>query len=152
LILIISFVSWMALSSISIDIHRDDSRSRSPLSPTLIHYHQKYQSSNIERHHRFQKQYRNSPIRHQYYNKKTRRITKRRQSFYVWERHRSSNGRIYYYNIITDRSQWEKPPRDQFLSTSMTNKSPNKHSIYSKRVRYIDLFIVDLHFSEFKWS
>ncbi|UJR34998.1 hypothetical protein I4U23_027774 [Adineta vaga] len=34
---------------------------------------------------------------------------KRKQSFSRWEKHRSSNGRIYYYNRITDHSQWEIP-------------------------------------------
>ena len=143
----------MALSSVS-------SSSLSPLSPTIIHYQQKYQSSKVshynhlkaERHHRFRKtSHTNSPFRHQK-QKQNRILEQRRQSSNVWETHRSSNGRIYYYNIITDHSQWEKPPRDQLLSSSIRKKSPNKYHIHSKRVRYIDSFIEDLHISDFKSS
>ncbi|CAF3381071.1 unnamed protein product [Rotaria sp. Silwood1] len=136
----------MALSSISVDFHRDNSPSLSPLSPTVIHYHQKYKTRKFfqhnhrefERHSRIQKQQsRNISLRQYYHKSKINKITKRRQSSYLWEEHKSSNGRIYYYNTITDQSQWEKPSREQLSSSSsIRKKSINKYHIHSKRKKY----------------
>ncbi|CAF0723437.1 unnamed protein product [Didymodactylos carnosus] len=39
------------------------------------------------------------------------RFSSRTTMYCAWERHRSRNGRIYYYNTETDRSQWEKPAK-----------------------------------------
>jgi hypothetical protein len=100
----------MALSSANISAFRDRSPSRSPLSPTIIHYRQKYQIPKISHHHHHRKQQHQSPVNS------------------LWEVHKSSNGQIYYYNVVTDQSQWEKPSREQFSS------SIKKKSIHSKRV------------------
>ena len=100
-------------------------RDKSPLSPTVVHYRQKYQRSK-DYHHRYlneQPQFSKSSYQH-------KRSNKRSSSNNVWQVHQSSTGRIYYYNVITDRSQWEKPSNKQ-LSKSIKNKSVNKH----KRVR-----------------
>ncbi|CAF1375213.1 unnamed protein product [Adineta steineri] len=130
----------MAFSSVSVAIHRDNSPSLSPLSPTIIHYHKKYQLSKIshqyhrkiERHHHFPRQqqirktkHRNSSFQYHSYNQKSNKVSKRqqRQSTSLWETHRSSNGRIYYYNTVTDQSQWEKPSRNQSRSTSSSKRS-----------------------------
>jgi hypothetical protein len=137
----------MALSSAKISVSRDKSPSRSPLSPTIIHYRQKYQISTIsqdyhreiKRHHHLQ----NTSRRQQHQkNQRTNKIFTRQKSPInsSWEIHKSSNGQIYYYNVVTDQSQWEKPPKEQ-LSSSITRKP-----IHSKRVRIINFFIIDLYF------
>jgi hypothetical protein len=94
----------MSFSSVSGDIYRDHSPS---LSPTVIHYRQKISQD----YHRLQK-----------LHQRTKRNPSRRQSSYIWKIHRSSTGRIYYYNKLTDQSQWEKPSTKQF-SSSMRKKS-----------------------------
>ena len=48
----------------------------------------------------------------------------------LWEIHRSSKGRIYYYNVLTDRSQWEKPPNHQLFPGTQTKKK-----VFLKRSR-----------------
>jgi hypothetical protein len=111
----------MALSSVKISTFRNRSPSCSPLSPTIIHYRQKYQIPKISHHH-LRKQ--------QHQNRRTNKSTTRQQSPLnsLWEVHRSSKGQIYYYNVVTDQSQWEKPPKEQFSSLI------TKKSIHSKRV------------------
>ncbi len=113
----------MALSSAKISAFRDKSPSRSPLSPTIIHYRQKYQIPKISHHHHHLR-------KQQHQNRRTNNSTTRQQSHLnsLWEVHKSSNGQIYYYNVVTDKSQWEKPSREQFSS------SIKKKSIHSKRV------------------
>jgi hypothetical protein len=138
----------MAMSSAKVSISRDRSPSRSPLSPTVIHYHQKYQIEKasqdyhreIQRHHHLQKQQIRNTSQQHHQNRRINKISTRRQSSSLWEVHRSSNGRIYYYNVITDQSQWEKPSREQ-LSSSIIKKS-----IHSKRVRNINTLIIDISF------
>jgi hypothetical protein len=113
----------MALSSAKVSTFRNRSPSHSPLSPTIIHYRQKCQVPKISHHHlRIRKQ------KHQ--NQRTNKSTTRQQLSLnsLWEVHRSSKGQIYYYNVVTDRSQWEKPPTEQF-SQLITKKS-----IHSTRV------------------
>ena len=77
---------------------RNRSPSHSPLSPTIIHY----------RHHHRRKQ-------------------KQSSLNSLWEVHRSSKGQIYYYNVVTDRSQWEKPAIEQ-SSSLITKKSKRSTS------------------------
>jgi hypothetical protein len=127
----------MDLSSAKISVSRDKSPSRSPLSPTIIHYRQKYQiyHREIKRHHHLQNTSRQQ-------HKKTRRTNKifTRQKSPInslWEIHKSSNGQIYYYNVVTDQSQWEKPPKEQLSSSSITRKP-----IHSKRVRIIKILLL----------
>lgn len=66
------------------------------------------------------------------------RHSARRSSFNssVWEIHRSSKGEIYYYNTVTDRSQWEKPPNEQLISKRLAIFHCWKKSISAKRHRY----------------
>jgi hypothetical protein len=113
----------MALSSANISTFRDKSPSRSPLSPTIIHYRQKYQIPKISHHHHHHR-------KQQHQNRRTNNSTTRQQSPVnsLWEVHKSSNGQIYYYNVVTDQSQWEKPPKEQFSSLI------KKKSIHSKLV------------------
>ncbi|CAF1026215.1 unnamed protein product [Rotaria sordida] len=131
----------MALSSVSCDFNRDNSPSLSSLSPTVIHYRQKYEKRKISqynhrevrKHYHFEKQHnRNRSHRNTSFRQHNHRSLKRRQSPCLWEEHKSSNGRIYYYNIITDQSQWEKPTREQ-LSSSIKIRSINKNDFHSKR-------------------
>jgi len=63
-------------------------------------------------------------------HQETNKSTMRQQSPVnsLWEVYRSSNGQIYYYNVLTDQSQWKRPPKEQF-SFLITKKS-----IHSKRV------------------
>ena len=111
-------------------------REKSPLSPTIIHYRQKYQISKDYYHRRKQREIRRSSFR--YYNQKINNI---------WQVHRSSTGQIYYYNTVTDQSQWEKPSKEQF-SRSITKKSVNKH----KRSISKDDFHIHHHKRKFRKS
>jgi len=112
----------MALSSAKTSPFLNRSPSCSPFFPTITHYRQKYQIPKISHHHHLRKQ--------QHQNRRTNNSTTRQQSPVnsLWEVHKSSNGQIYYYNVVTDQSQWEKPPKEQFSS------SIKKKSIHSKRV------------------
>ena len=137
----------MSLSSAVNTNHRHNSPSVSPLSPTVIHYCQKYQRTEVAQYHDhrhcYQKQsthhvsHRISTFRQYHHSPRTNRTHRRRQSPNLWEVHKSSNGRIYYYNVITDRSQWEKPSKEQLSHrlSSFTRKSMNTHYVHSKRVR-----------------
>jgi hypothetical protein len=39
-----------------------------------------------------------------------------------WREERSSSGKVYYYNTVTEKSQWEKPPEWIYYEKSV---SPN---------------------------
>ncbi|CAF2766578.1 unnamed protein product [Rotaria sp. Silwood2] len=142
----------MALSSVSVDLNRENnSPSLSPLSPTVIHYREKYQRRKVSQHNyreverRFHipkhqirnKSHTTSSFQQHYHKSKTNKSPKQQQqqqqqSSCLWEKHKSSNGRIYYYNIITDQSQWEKPSQEQLLS-SIKKNSIYKYNTHSKR-------------------
>lgn len=140
------------------------SSSRSHISSATVQYSEQYRSKSIFRHHhQQQQQYQTVGKRFQFQNKhlsnvlnrnctfrrysrktKKEQITKHRNSSYLWEEHKSSTGRTYYYNVITDRSQWEKPSREQLsykISSSTTNKSFERNHAHSKRVRTLNHFI-----------
>ncbi len=139
----------MALSSTKVLVFRDKSPSHSPLSPTVIYYRQKYQRSKVSQDYRRdirrQDHLQNSSRPH-HQHRRINRISARRQSpvHSLWEVHQSSNGQLYYYNAVTDQSQWEKPPREQ-LSSSISKKF-----IHSKRVIKFEFFHEGLLFSDFK--
>jgi hypothetical protein len=111
----------MALSSAKISPFLNRPPSCSPFFPTITHYRQKYQIPEISNHH----------LRNQkHQNRRTNKSITRQQSPVnsLWEVHKSSNGQIYYYNVVTDQSQWEKPPKEKFSSLI------TKKSIHSKLV------------------
>lgn len=136
----------MNLLSAKVSEFRDQSPSRSPLSPTVIHYHRKYRTEKnsqdyhkkIHQHHRHhhRQQIRHKSSNQHYQNRRINKISPRRPSSSLWEIHTSSNGRIYYYNVVTDKSQWEKPSKEQLSSSSSITKT----FIDLKRVRYINSF------------
>lgn len=117
----------MALPPSKNYLSRNKSPSRSPLSPTLIHYRQ------TSSHHR-------DTRRHQHHNRRAKRSLARQPSSFnsPWEVHQSSNGQTYYYNTFTDQSQWEKPPKEQLSSVIP------KQSISSKRVGGFDSFLYQI--------
>ena len=139
--------------ALSVPLNRNSSPSLSPLSPTVIHYRSNYRKFKVaqdydrqsERHHRFQTQHTPSRIQsfRQHYHRSRLSKTivqrrRRRQSTGLWEVHQSSNGRIYYYNVITDRSQWEKPSQEQLsypIPSSFTKNSAYTCHHHSKSVR-----------------
>jgi hypothetical protein len=123
----------MAVSSANISAFRDRSPSRSPLSPTIIHYRQKYQIPKIPHHYLRNQQHR---------NRRTNRSITRQQSPVnsLWEVHKSSNGQIYYFNVLTDQSQWEKPPKEQFSSLI------TKNLFIQNEYESFNSFLIDLHF------
>jgi hypothetical protein len=99
----------MALSSAKRSPFLNRSSSCSPFFPTIIHYRQKYQIPEISHHHLRNQQHR---------NRRTNKSITRQQSPVnsLWEVRKSSNGQIYYFNVLTDQFQWQKPPKEQSSS------------------------------------
>jgi hypothetical protein len=56
-------------------------------------------------------------------HQETNKSTTRQQSPVnsLWEVHKSSNGQIYYFNVLTDQFQWKKPRKEQFSSLITKN-------------------------------
>lgn len=138
----------MAFSSVSVAFNRDKSSSFSSVSSNVLRHRRKYETTKNRYHQQFEQHYhhQNQHIqnrsrcsaqsfqKHDHYQSKINRDMKRKHSSCVWEEHRSSNGRIYYYNVVTDHSQWEKPIGKQIL---YRYKFANRQQRNSKQVRLI---------------